>query len=73
MDAKQLGNTPARVREEVLHTDKGRIVLAWPEGLSAADTNDALDWLALIARKIRRAAECQRTGDALAELAKEQA
>lgn len=53
----------AGIKEDVFSVDEGQLVLQWPERLSRISAKDAEDWLALIGRKIRRAADAPRSSD----------
>lgn len=44
-------------KEDVFSLDEGSVILQWPSRLSKASAEDLEDWLALIGRKIKRAAE----------------
>lgn len=46
----------AGIKEDVFSLDEGAVVLQWPERLSAVSAQDLKEWLALIGRKIQRAA-----------------
>lgn len=51
-------------KEDVFSLDEGSVVLQWPERLSKISAQDLEDWLALIGRKIKRAADAPPPGDA---------
>lgn len=44
------------MKEDVFSLDEGSVVLTWPERISKTSAQDLKDWLALVARKIERAA-----------------
>lgn len=45
------------MKEDVFSLDEGSVVLTWPERISKTSAQDLKDWLALVARKIERAAD----------------
>jgi hypothetical protein len=45
------------LKEDVFSLDEGSVILQWPERLSKTSAQDLEDWLALIGRKIKRAAD----------------
>jgi hypothetical protein len=49
--------TPSGIRQDIFTLEEGRVVLQWPDRLSAGSLEDFEDWLQLMLRKVRRSAD----------------
>jgi len=54
---------PAGTKEDVFTLTEGDVVLQWPSRISKESVQDFEDWIGLIVRKVKRAAEAEESRD----------